>query len=144
MSDEASLQIEIGSRRFTARMEATRAPVSVAFLTALLPLRLDLLHVRWSGEAMWAPFRSEAGLLPENNSCYPRPGQILIYAGVLSEPELLIAYGPTAFASKAGPLSGNHVATLVEGADALEAIGREILWRGAQPLVLTLEGTRTT
>jgi hypothetical protein len=36
-------------------------------------------------------------------------GEILLYAGPISEPEMLIPYGPGAFACRAGALAGNHV-----------------------------------
>ena len=44
--------------------------------------------------------------------CVPSPGQMLLFGGNLSEPELLIPYGPSRFASKAGLLAGNPVLTI--------------------------------
>ncbi|HLY66285.1 MAG TPA: DUF3830 family protein, partial [Chloroflexota bacterium] len=69
---------------------------------------------------------------------YPAMGQMLIYPGGISEVEILIAYGPTHFASKAGTLAGNHFATIVEGLDQLAPLGRKILWQGAQEAVFDL------
>ena len=46
--------------------------------------------------------------------------------------ELLIPYGPTSFASKAGPLAGNHFLTVISGKEQLEELGRRVLWEGAQ------------
>ena len=63
----------------------------------------------------------------------PAPGQLLFYPGGVSETEILFPYGPTAFASKAGLLAGNHFATVVEGVDRLGELGRKVLWEGAQP-----------
>ena len=59
-------------------------------------------------------------------------------AGEISEPELLVPYGAAAFACKDGPLSGNHVITIDEGAEALPAIGQDLLWRGALPIALEM------
>jgi hypothetical protein len=52
----------------------------------------------------------------------------------VSETEILLAYGYVSFASKAGPLAGNHFATIVEGNEDLRALGRKFLWEGAQPI----------
>ncbi len=70
----------------------------------------------------------------ENATSHPAPGHIIVYPGGVSETEILIAYGPTAFASKAGPLAGNHVLTIREGLDRLAVIGRSVLWDGAKPI----------
>ena len=72
--------------------------------------------MRWSGEAGWIPFGDlDLGLGPENATCYPHPGEIVLYPGGVSETEILLAYGYVNFASKAGQLAGNHFATVVEG-----------------------------
>jgi len=52
----------------------------------------------------------------------------------VSETELLIAYGPVAFASKAGPLSGNHFLTLTEGLENIHPLGRKTLLEGQQDI----------
>ena len=70
----------------------------------------------------------------ENATTYPHPGEVLWYPGGVSETELLIAYGRTHFASKAGSLAGNHFLTITDGLDQLPEIGRHVLWHGAQPL----------
>ena len=58
---------------------------------------------------MWAPLGDlSIGVAPENATTYPHPGEVLWYPGGVSETELLIAYGRTHFASKAGSLAGNH------------------------------------
>ncbi len=59
---------------------------------------------------------------------------VLLYPGGISETEILIAYGPTHFASKAGTLAGNHFLTIVAGQDTLAEFGRRTLWEGAQEL----------
>jgi hypothetical protein len=76
----------------------------------------------------------DLGLAPENATRYPNPGEIIFYPGGVSETELLLAYGYVSFASKAGPLAGNHFATIVEGSENLRTLGRRFLWEGAQAI----------
>ena len=129
------LEIVSGELRFVARLEEDAAPETVAAFRRLLPLESRLIHARWSGEACWIPFGElDVGLGPENATCYPAPGQILFYPGGVSETEILFPYGPTAFASKAGALAGNHFATVLEGVARLAELGRQTLWEGAQPI----------
>jgi hypothetical protein len=129
------LEIVSGELRFVAQLEEKAAPDSVAAFRRLLPLESRLIHARWSGEACWIPFGElEVGLGPENATSYPAPGQILFYPGGVSETEILFPYGPTAFASKAGVLAGNHFATVLEGVSSLAELGRKTLWEGAQPI----------
>jgi len=131
------IRIRVGDLVFTARFERERAPATVAALLRLLPLSGSLLQARWSGEAAWMPLGSlDVGVGAENDTQIPKPGQILLYPGGISETEILIPYGETAFASKAGPLRGNHVMTIVEGGEQLFELGRRVLWLGAQPIVL--------
>ena len=57
----------------------------------------------------------------------------IFYPGGVSETELLLAYGYVSFASKAGPLAGNHFATIVGGSERpAHAHGRRLLWEGAR------------
>ena len=137
MKSDRLIHLTSGAHALTARLELDAAPKSCAALLAALPLKRSLLHARWSGECGWAPL-GEVGyrLAPENATRYPAPGQILLYTGELSEPELLVPYGSAAFACKAGPLAGNHVLTVVEGLEHLPAIGKQLLWDGAQPIVI--------
>src|SRR5262249_47205601 len=111
-------------------------------LIALLPYRGTVIHARWSGEAVWSPLAAawpaHSTLEPESATGDPKPGQLLLYAGPLSEPEILIPYGETRFASRAGPLSGNPVLTIVERLDALALAGRAILEKGASTLCIEL------
>ncbi|MDP9231717.1 MAG: DUF3830 family protein [Actinomycetota bacterium] len=129
------LEIAAGDYRFVARLEEEAAPQTVAAFRRLLPLESRIIHARWSGEACWIPFGElDAGVGPENATCYPAPGEILFYPGGISETEILFPYGPTSFASKAGPLAGNHFATVLEGTEQLPELGRTTLWEGAQPI----------
>lgn len=128
------LELEIGSVRFSASLRDDLAPRSCERLMSMLPYRASVIHARWSGEALWSPLGDAwpAGLLlpRENAMCEPQAGQVLLYAGDLSEPELLIPYGTARFACKAGPLEGNPVLTIAGPLPALAEIGRQVLWRG--------------
>jgi hypothetical protein len=129
------LEIEVCGFLLRARFEEGRAPRTVAAFRALLPLESRLIQARWSGQAGWIPFGElDLALEPEDAVTYPAPGEILLYPGGISETEILFPYGPTAFASKAGPLAGNPLATVVEGLEHLQAIGERILWQGAQEI----------
>jgi Protein of unknown function (DUF3830) len=129
------LEIAAGGFDFVARLQEEAAPKTVAAFRRLLPLESRIIHVRWSGEGGWIPFGDlDLGLGPENATCYPNPGEIVLYPGGVSETEILLAYGYVSFASKAGPLAGNHFATIVEGGENLRELGRMFLWEGAQEI----------
>jgi hypothetical protein len=129
--------ITAGGVRLAARFEEEAAPRTCEVLRQMLPFASKFVHVRWSGEAVWVPMGEMAlGLSAENATAYPSPGQILLYPGGVSETEILIAYGHTHFASRAGTLAGNHVLTVTSGAEHLRELGRRALWEGAQPLLM--------
>ena len=129
------VRITAAGHRFVAETHAG-APRTVAAFMALLPYRQKLIHVRWSGEAVWVPLGDfDLGVGFENHTCYPSAGDILFYPGGHSETELLVAYGACSFASRMGPLAGNHFLTVVEGRERLAALGRTVLWEGAQDIV---------
>jgi hypothetical protein len=129
------LEIAVGEMRFVARLEEEAAPQTVAAFRRLLPLRSQVIHARWSGEATWIPFGElDVGVGPENATTYPAPGELLLYPGGVSETEILFPYGAASFASKAGALAGNHFATVVEGGEQLRKLGRLALWEGAQDI----------
>ena len=135
------LEIVSGDLRFAARLEEEAAPQTVAAFRRLLPLRSQIIHARWSGEAAWIPFGElDVGVGPENATRHPSPGEILLYPGGISETEILFPYGHTSFASKAGPLAGNHFATIVEGGEQLRELGRLVLWEGARDIVFEEKG----
>ncbi|MEO5814242.1 MAG: DUF3830 family protein [Gemmatimonadaceae bacterium] len=126
-----------GTLRFRARLERGLAPLTCAAVERMLPMHATLLHARWSGEAGWVPFGDlDLALSPENATSYPAPGQLLLYPGGVSETEILVPYGPTCFASKAGQLAGNHFATIIEGEGQFQELGRRLLHEGAQELTL--------
>lgn len=132
------LEIAVGSLRFTARWENEAAPKTCAALRRLLPLKTRLVQARWSGEAAWVPLGDlQTGLSYENHTTYPGAGQLLLYPGGISETEILFPYGSTSFASKAGPLAGNHFATIEQGRELLRELGRRVLYEGAQDIVFS-------
>jgi hypothetical protein len=131
----ARVRIAVSGLKFEARLEAQLAPKTCARFAAMLPLKTRIIQARWSGEAGWIPFGELAlDLGYENPTSYPAPGQLLLYPGGLSETEILFPYGPTVFASKMGQLAGNHFATIEDGAEQLAALGKLVLWEGAQDI----------
>jgi Protein of unknown function (DUF3830) len=138
-----SVRIRIGVEGFPARLRRDLSPQSCSRLEALMPYRAKLIHARWSGESCWSPLAAAwalgSVLPPENATAYPTPGQVLLYAGELSEPELLIAYGPSRFASKVGVLAGNPVLTIEDRLPQLAELGSRILWCGPMELCIDFE-----
>jgi hypothetical protein len=105
----------------------------VAAFLKLLPYQEKLIHVRWSGEGVWVPMGEfQLGVGFENHTAHPSAGDILFYPGGYSETEIILAYGACSFASKMGPLAGNHFLTIREGKEQLREFGRKVLWEGAQ------------
>jgi hypothetical protein len=131
----SQVRITAGGFQFTARFEDIAAPRTCARFQSLMPYKERIIHVRWSGEACWIPLGElDLGLTHENATSYPAPGQILLYPGGLSETEILLPYGSCQFASKVGVLAGNHFLTITGGMDNLAALGRKVLWEGAQAI----------
>jgi hypothetical protein len=129
------IRITAGGSSFVAETNPD-APLTVAAFLKLLPYRQKLIHVRWSGEACWVPLGDfDLGVGFENHTSHPSVGDVLFYPGGYSETELLIAYGSCSFASKMGPLAGNHFLTVVEGKDKLRPLGKRALWEGAQDVL---------
>ena len=130
------LRITAGGHTFIAETNPD-APITVAAFMKLLPYRQKLIHVRWSGEAVWVPLGDwKLGVDFENHTSHPAPGDLLFYPGGYSETEFLIAYGSCCFASKLGQLAGNHFMTVVEGKENLRALGVKTLWEGAQDVLV--------
>jgi uncharacterized protein DUF3830 len=126
----------VGDLRFEARFETERAPKSCAKFSRLLPLKGRILQARWSGESAWVPLGDlDLDLGYENHTSHPAPGHLLLYPGGISETEILFPYGSTLFASKAGQLAGNHFATIEDGSEHLAALGKLVVWEGAQDII---------
>ena len=134
------VRITAGPYEFIARFEDADAPRTCAKFRTLLPYRQRIIHVRWSGEACWIPLGDlDLGLSYENHTSYPAPGQLLLYPGGISETEILLSYGAVQFASKMGQLAGNHFLTVISGNERLAALGKLVLWEGAQAITFTAE-----
>ena len=135
MTTPRRIRITVGDLILTAVLEHERAPATCAAFIKLVPLRAQLIQARWSGEAAWIPFGDLAlDIGYENHTSHPAPGHLLLYPGGISETEILFPYGATVFASKMGQLAGNHFATIDEGAEQLPALGKVVLWEGAQDI----------
>lgn len=134
----SALRISIGRFAFAARLRPELAPEACKRLIAMVPFRGSVVHARWSGEAIWCPLGTAwpSGLMLEAEQAVhePRPGEILLFAGERSEPELLIPYGETRFACKAGALAGSPVLLIEEDLARLAECGREVLIRGEMEL----------
>ena len=130
-----AMKITIADMVFTARLETEKAPKTCAAFSRRLPFEGKIVHVRWSGEAVWIPLGElDFGIQYENHTSFPAPGQFILYPGGISETEILLAYGGVRFASKMGQLAGNHFVTLTSGLEKLPEIGRRALWEGAQAI----------
>src|ERR1700753_1951149 len=131
-----NLRITAGPFIFEARFETALAPRTCEIFRRLLPYTERVIHVRWSGEAVWIPLGdTDMGVPAENQTSYPAPGQMILYPGGISETEILLAYGGVHFASKVGQLAGNHFITLTTGLENLTALGKMVLWKGAQKIL---------
>ena len=129
------VRIVCGSYKFDGHFEAAAAPKTVAVFKKLLPYENKVIHVRWSGEAVWIPLgEHDFGLSYENHTSYPAPGQMIVYPGGISETEILLAYGGVRFASKMGQLAGNHFITIDSNLDKLAEMCKSVLWDGAKTI----------
>ena len=127
--------IEINGFIFNAVLEEGKSPRTCQAFKQVMPFESQVVHVRWSGEAMWIPLGDrDFGVAYEEATSYPLPGQILLHPKGKSETEILIAYGSVQFASKAGTLAGNHFATITSDLDKLREIGVATLWEGSKSI----------
>jgi hypothetical protein len=127
--------IEIDGHTFEAVFEEKRSPKTCEAFRKVIPFESKVVHVRWSGEAVWIPLGDrDFGVEYEDATSYPLPGQVLLYPKGKSETEVLIAYGSVHFASKAGTLAGNHFATITSDLEKLREIGIATLWEGSKSI----------
>ncbi|MDQ2861355.1 MAG: DUF3830 family protein [Pseudomonadota bacterium] len=132
MSD---LRILIGEEAFVGRLERGKAAAVCAWIGSQLPFTSRLVHARWSGQACWCPIDPALTLPPSGGGIgSPAAGQLLYYAGGLSEPEILAPYGLTRFACDGGQLTGSHFLTVEHGLERLRSVGLEVLVGGAKTL----------
>lgn len=133
------IKITAGGFEFKAKLEKEKAPKTCEAFEKLLPLKNKIIHVRWSGSAVWVPadeYDFEVGV--ENATSHPGKGEILIYPGFINEKEIFIPYGGACFSSPVGQLPGNHFLTIVEGLENIEELGKKVLWEGAQEITFEL------
>lgn len=144
MPNPEFLRITAGAHVLTARLEWERAPRTCAAFVKLLPFHAQLIQARWSGQAAWVPLGDfPIGIGAENAVHAPDPGELLLYPGGISEVEILVPYGKTRFACKDGELAGNHFLSVIDGGDALTALGEAVLWKGAQPITFSVTDRHT-
>ena len=130
------IRIRVGPLAFTARWEEDAAPRTCAAFRRLLPYQDRLIQARWSGEAGWIPLGDlDLGVGAENATSEPPPGALLFHPAGISETEILFSYGTARFASRQGPLAGNHFLTIEEGRTQLPELGRLLCWAGAQDII---------
>src|SRR3989304_5509702 len=128
-----TISIQAGPFSSAAKLEVELAPKTCAAFRRLLPFENQVIHSRWSGEAVWIPLGDfDTGLGFENHTSHPSRGDILLYPGGVSETEILFAYGSSRFASKMGQLAGNHFLTVIQGRENLMGMGKLGLRQGAQ------------
>ncbi len=133
------INIQSAGFEFKARLEEKLAPRTCERFLELLPYTQQVIHSRWSGEAVWIPLGDfDFGVGFENHTSYGSRGDVLFYPGGFSETEFLFIYGSSRFASKMGRLAGNHFLTLIEGHEHLQPFGKRVLWKGAQEITFSL------
>lgn len=49
------VRIICGGEQFSAVLEEELAPKTCAIFKKMLPIKNQIIHVRWSGEGMWIP-----------------------------------------------------------------------------------------
>src|SRR3954447_18613531 len=85
----SKLKITAGPYTFDARLETEAAPKTCAAFLKHVPFKSQVVHVRWSGEAVWIPLGDlDFGVGYENHTSFPAPGQIILYPGGISETEI--------------------------------------------------------
>jgi hypothetical protein len=108
-------------------------------IDSLLPLRAEVMHSRFSGEAMWFSLESASGMEYENHTSFLSRGDLVYYPGTIHKNGILIAYGGSMFMSKVGILAGNHFASITEDLDRLADMGMRLLSEGAKPVRIERE-----
>ncbi|MDR1518944.1 MAG: DUF3830 family protein [Planctomycetota bacterium] len=132
-----------GEFAFTARLEEEKSPQSCNWLLELLPWTAEMRHVSWSGNACFAQLGDLAHSVPfENPIRIPSRGEIIVYPGNIPHlqmgGEFFLSWGPCSIAAQNGNLMGNHVLTITEGLDRVEAFGRAVHLGGVRELRVEL------
>lgn len=129
----SKLQVKTKHFLFIAAWEDERAPKTCAALRKRMPFSGSLIQARWCGETACVPTdHVSLSVDYENHTSYPSKGELLFYPGFITESEILLPYGPAIFATKIGLVAGNHFATVIDGWERLEEMGRMVHWQGSQ------------
>lgn len=136
----STLELNIAGDVYRAELLENKAPESIEAMREFLPLETDIMHVRWSGHAVWANIDEiELPDVPrENHTVYPSRGDILFYPGYRNEKEILISCGSTCFKSPAGELAGNHIGTLDASEEELVALEQSTLNTGKKETTIQI------
>lgn len=136
----AQIEVNVEGTIYKGELLEDCAPISIETMRDFLPLESELMHVRWSGHAVWANIDEiQLPEIPrENHTVYPSRGDILFYPGYRNEQEILIACGPTCFKSPAGELAGNHVGTLNATPKELTELEKATLENGKHDVSLRI------
>jgi hypothetical protein len=138
-----TLALNSGEFAFTARLEEKKSPQTCNWLLGLLPWTVEMRHVSWSGNACFAALGDFAYSVPfEDPIRIPSRGEIIVYPGNLPHlqmsGEFFLSWGPCSIATQNGNLMGNHVLTITEGLDRVEAFGKAVHFGGVRKLHIEL------
>ena len=74
------VRITSGDYCFIAELLEEEAPKTCEAFKKMLPLKSEMIHVRWSGEGVWIPYGDlRLGLDYENHTSHPSKGEMLLY-----------------------------------------------------------------
>ena len=74
------VRITSGEYCFIAELLEKEAPKTCEAFKKMLPLKSEMIHVRWSGEGVWIPYGDlRLGLDYENHTSHPSKGEMLLY-----------------------------------------------------------------
>ena len=94
MSNKQIMKITSKDLTFEAELLSDLAPKTCEALINIMPLQINLIHVRWSGFGVFADFGDvEVKDVPfENNTIHFSKGELMFYPGFVSMKELLIPF----------------------------------------------------
>jgi hypothetical protein len=134
--------IEGRGRVFTAELLEKKAPKTCQLILENLPLELEALHAKMSGEMFYAflpeSIKEDVGL--ENATIYPHQGEILYYRGIMSSgltlSELMVAYGRAVMVGSRGEELSNVFGRISGNLDELFDFGTDVHKKGATKITI--------